>query len=499
MKPASGRVALLAPSLLAAAVLMHGQAKDRVLAVAATGLLCMWLVMMLAVGTRWIERRDSSWTRLEVLTGAGRTMMWAGAGALVLASITGWASASVLGVLGLGATYLAVTWTAIVAGGEGPWRDATIERVLEPQGATEGDVVHERVRLAGVKIPAGMRLFGTGRAWRHGAATRYALGAELSGASVELESELGAAPRGEHKTPAMAWWLGDILGLARGPIIYRGEATLTVVPRPRAVDGTRELLGAGGDAATTVPSQRLPTEGTFRVREYVTGDDTRRIHWVRSLQADKLVVRLPDEIPIAQPKIRVVLDSQLWGADTLTCIGASQLLDQLVGIWLGVGKALAATGTRVTMVAAVAGPNGPVAAERRIHARASREVLKLGARAAWQDALPVAGLLAPGVRHVVITARPQQHVGDVVQIVVPEASFTTFEPESVRPPPVTLLYPIGSGDNRIERQRAEQARIKAMWRDRGQLGELLWHARNAPSGTYVARPHNGRVTLEVAS
>jgi len=344
-----------------------------------------------------------------------------------------------------------------------------------------------------------MRLFCTGRAWRHGAVTRYAIGAELSDAAVELEAELGAAPRGEHRAPAMAWWLGDVLGLARGPIVYRGEATLTVLPRPRAVDGARDLLGAGGDAATTVPSQRLPTEGTFRLREYTTGDDTRRIHWVRSLQANKLVVRLPDEVPIAQPKIRVVLDDHLWGADALTCIGASQLLDQLVGIWLGLGKALAATGTRVTMVAAVTGDKGPIAAERRILARAPRDVLRLGARAAWQDSLPVASLLAPGVRHIVVTARPQQLQGDIVQIVVPEASFTTFEPQSVRPPSITLLYPIGSGDNRVERQRAEQARITAMWRDRGQLGELLWHAHSGPPGTYVARPHNGRVMLEVAS
>src|SRR2546430_2690144 len=166
-------------------------------------------------------------------------------------------------------------------------------------------------------------------------------------------AELGRGPRGEHRVPPLALWLGDVFGLARGPIIHRGEAQLLVLPKPCQVDHVRDLLGPGGDAATSVPTQRMPTEGTFRIREYTTGDDTRRIHWVRSLQLDKLVVRLPDEIPPAEPKVRVVLDDHLWAAEWLTCLGTDQLLDGLVRVWLGIGKALAASGSRVTMVTAI--------------------------------------------------------------------------------------------------------------------------------------------------
>ncbi len=500
----SSRNALIVPSLLSAAWLAYAQDHDRVLSIASGALLALWLVTVLAVGMRWMEashtRRGedgpSSWARLDILTGTGRSLMWAGAGAIVLGSITGWASASVLGVLGLATVYGAVTWTAIAAGSDAAWHGATIARTFAPESPVEGDVVREHVQVAGVRIPPGMRLFGAARALPHGPTTRYALGAEHSRAQLELEAELGPAPRGEHRAAAMTWWLGDVLGIARGPFVQRGDALLLVLPRPRAVDGARDLLGAGRDAATTMPTQKLPTEGTFRVREYATGDDTRRIHWVRSLQTDRLMVRLPDEIPVAQPRVRVVLDTQLWGAHMLTCVGSDQLLDALVGVWLGVGKALAQTGTRVTMVAAIDMPKGPVAMERAMNVRSPRKVLELGARARWQDVMKASALVEPGVRHVIVTARPQVIDADVAQIVVPEASWTSLEPQQLPAPGVTLPYPIGSADNRPERRRADKARIAAMWRDRAILAESVWSVVPA---TYVALPRGERVALEAAS
>jgi hypothetical protein len=83
----------------------------------------------------------------------------------------------------------------------------------------------------------------------------------------------------------------------------------------------------------TTPAVRMPTEGTFRIREYTPGDDTRRIHWVRSLQANQLVVRLPDEIPQAEPAVRLVLDNCLAGTESLSCIAQDELLDGLVRVW----------------------------------------------------------------------------------------------------------------------------------------------------------------------
>src|SRR5262249_46010929 len=154
----------------------------------------------------------------------------------------------------------------------------------------EGDPLREEVRMSGVKIPPGMRLFVTGRALRHGVTTRHAIGSEASLAEIKLESDIGVAARGEHRVPPLTLWLGDVFGLTRMPAVLRGATQLSVLPRPTQVRGVQALLSPGRDDATARPTQRQPTEGVFRIRTYIPGDDTRRIHWVRSLQMNQLVM-----------------------------------------------------------------------------------------------------------------------------------------------------------------------------------------------------------------
>jgi uncharacterized protein (DUF58 family) len=370
-----------------------------------------------------------------------------------------------------------------------------------PEVAIEGDALREEVRLSGVKIPSGMRLFASGRALRHGVVTRYAVGSEGSGSDIRLESELGPAPRGEHRVPPLTLWLGDVLGLARTPVAQRGEAMLTVLPRAGAVDGVKELLGHGGDDAISRPALQRPTEGTFRIREYAEGDDTRRIHWVRSLQANQLVVRLPDEIPPAEPVVRLILDNDLAGTEALSCRASDELLDALVRVWLGIGKALAETGTRVTLVAAAEKAGTVAAVERPMLARSPREALRLGARIAWQAALPLSTLLArSAVRQVVVSCRPRRLDAspDIVWVVVPEMAWTTPERWLPATSAAMLQFPTGTADNRPTRRRHERHAIEAAWRDRTMLRQLMcWPDWGVCSGGYIARPKQGRIALAV--
>jgi len=486
--------------------------RDHLLDAAAPALAVLWVVMAGALMMRYVEARrpaptvssidrPSAWAQVDVLTATGASIVWMGAAALVAAAFTGWASLSVVGVLGLGAVYLAVIWTALVAGGDQPWRRATVTRSILPEVAVEGDPLREEVRTSGVKIPAGMRLFAVGRVTRHGAVTRYSVGSEGSHADLKLESELGPAPRGEHRVPPLALWLGDVLGLTRTPVVHRGEAMFSALPRPGLVDGVRELLGNGGDDASSRPTHRLPTEGTFRIREYVPGDDTRRIHWVRSLQTNQLVVRLPDEIPPAEPVVRLILDNDLAGTESLSCRAPGELLDALVRVWLGIGKALGEAGTRVTLVTAVDKGGAFAAVERNLIARSSREGLRLGARAVWQSAVPLATLLARNAsRQVVVSSRPRRvdSSSEILWVVVPEAAWTSPEPRLPTSSPLTLAFPTGSADNRLDRRMGEQRRIKLMWQDRMVFRQLMsWTDRAAFSGAYVARPSQGRIALAV--
>src|SRR6185503_9777751 len=345
--------ALIGPSLLVALVTLS--AHDAMIYTAGQILLALWITTLgalLILGLDAKRTQHTLWERVDVLTSTGAAMMVTGACALLLATAIGWASLSVLGVLGVGAVYLAVIWTALVASSDVPWRGAKIERAIIPERAVEGEPLKEEIRLTNVQVAAGMRLFISGQAMKQGAISRYTVDSRASGADVRLEGDLGPALRGEHHAPPLEMWLGDVFGLTRTAVIKRGEVTFTVVPRTMVVDGAKELLGKGGDAATSTPTPVMPTEGSFRIREYVDGDDTRRIHWVRSLQQQKLVVRLPDEVPPADPAVRLILDNELGGTEALACKAPAEMLDALVRIWLGIGKALADRGTRVTLVAA---------------------------------------------------------------------------------------------------------------------------------------------------
>jgi uncharacterized protein (DUF58 family) len=492
---------LVVPSILAAQVMTS--AHEPILRIAGPTLALLWMVMAGALVMRVLEvprtvRESSPWDQLDILTPVGVSTMWMAALALAAARITGWASLSVLGLLGLGTVYLTVIWTAIFAGGPRPWRRATITRAICPQTSVEGDSLREELGVKGVKIVAGIRLFATGRAMRHGVVSRYVIDSDGSGADLKLESDLGSALRGEHRAEPLAMWLGDVLGLTHTPAVYRGEATFSVMPRLASVDGARSLLGTGGDDATSLPTYQLPTEGTFRIREYVPGDDTRRIHWVRSLQQDELVVRLPDEIPAAEPSVRLILDTELYGTESLTCRAVDDLLDALVRVWLGIGKALTETGTRVTLVTA-ADKNGAIArVERAMIARSSREGLRLGARVTWQTALPLETLVRKAAtRQVVVSSRPRRVAcsSEIVWVVVPEAAWTASEPPYPANPAITLPFPSGSADNGSGRRKRERRRIEVMWQDRAVFSQIIcW---SDFSGDYVARPQAGRIGLAV--
>ncbi|HEY5947579.1 MAG TPA: DUF58 domain-containing protein [Kofleriaceae bacterium] len=491
------------PSALVAAITLD--AHDAMIQTTGQILLALWITMLGALLILAIDAKrtqHSMWERIDVLTSTGAAMMVTGAGALLLASAIGWASLSVVGVLGVGAVYLAVIWTALVASSDVPWTRAKITRTIIPAQATEGESLREEVLLSNVRIAAGMRLFITGRAMRHGAVSRYCVGSSGSGADVRLASELGPAQRGEHRAPPLDLWLGDVFGLTRTAVIKRGEVTFRVLPRPLRVDNAQHLLGAGGDANESIPANALPTEGTFRIREYVDGDDTRRIHWLRSLQSQKLIVRLPDEIPPADPAVRLILDNELAGTESLACRAPAEMLDALVRVWLGIGKALADRGTRVTLVAGVGTGDAIKAVERTLVARAPRaKALELGARVEWQASLPLASLVEDGgERQVVVSCRPRRIRRDskVSWVVVPEVAWTTLVIPSLREPAITYAYPPGSVENRSTRRALALRQAHTMSHDLSVFSQVVcWTEWPRYAGDHVVRREGERAVVEV--
>jgi uncharacterized protein (DUF58 family) len=496
---------------------------------AMAGLCALWVALAIVLLIRlWLSHRAQQaaanaagtpvgeqilrapWGEVDLLTASGAVSLWTAAGALILALFSGWASLAVIGVMGMGVVLMSTFWTAIVTIDLGRWRRAKLERTIVPATSTEGDELREEINISGLSIPPGMRMFVLGRTHRHGPVSRYVVEGHDSGAEIKLESNLGPAQRGEHRAEALALWFTDVFGLSRSPAVHRGETTFNVMPRPAAVDGAQALLGGGGDAAVSKPTRQAPTEGTFRIREYVPGDDARRIHWVRSLQQGgldngELVVRLPDEVPPAEPAIRLVLDNELAGADSLTCRATDELLDALVRIWLGIAKSLAANGTRVTLVAAVPKNGRMTRIERRMDARTIKPALQLGAAVGWQAGLTLDDLVGTGrkERAVVVSARPRrvsQSVSEARWVVVPEVAWTTIDCETPSEHGMKHAFPVGSPENRESRRSMQKLAAMTRWQDRSFFSQVVcWTDWSRFAGDHVARPGRepGRVTVEV--
>jgi uncharacterized protein (DUF58 family) len=447
-------------------------------------------------------RRRPVGDAIDLLTGAGCAMAWLGAAATVAGVWVGWASLSVVGLFGLGVLYLDVLWTMLRTSGRDPWRRASLTRRFVPARVVEGESVVEEVRLSGARIPTGFRLFASGRVGPRWPTSRYVVDAARSGSDVVLESDLGRAIRGEHRTEPLEVWLQDVLGLCHSPRVRVGAARLTVLPRAVRVDGVRPLLGEGGHDLEPRTTRRLPTQGTFRLREYQPGDDVRRIHWLRSLTARQIVVRLPDELPPDQPAVRLVLDTfhpRLGsGAESLTCDGPDLLLDALVRVWLGTARALAAAGVRTSLVAAVAKGDEFAAMSRPFMPRVLGPAQELGMKVSWQNALPPAALLTQE-QAVVVSHRLPADAAELVArwIVVPAPLWAAPAQPRVYALPGILPFPAGSPDNRWSRRRRDHSRRHRVQDDWVAFGVFCGHSRVYQRGHFVAHPDGqARARLE---
>lgn len=469
----------------------------------------LWLLLVAALvmrvlGATWDTRRARTVSiigQIDVLTGAGSALAWTSAFAIVAAVWLGWASLAVVGLLGSGLFHVVVLLTFVAVRGADPMRAASITRSFVPEVVTEGDAVVEQLHFSGARIPIGFRLFASGRIGPRWATSRHVLDAAEAGSDLVLESEVGPAVRGEHDPEPLVLWLQDTFGLCRSLRVAVGGPRLTVLPRVRTVPKAARLLARGDGPRAPRPTTRLPTEGLFRLREYQQGDDVRRIHWVRSLAARELIVRLPDELPPDQPRVRLVLDTYFPEAGTLACDAPDELLDWVVGVWLAVGRSLAESGARVTLVAAVPeGAEGAIAKARHdLVRRAPTGALRLGAKVRWQSSMPVDALLTDEPAIVVSRAnigRTPEHAKVGWIVVLPDR--ITPEPAWPFPHSMRLPHPQGSSDNRWSRRRRAANRVATARRDHAWALAFMGREVQRPlPGCFLACPQpDGTIRLE---
>lgn len=370
------------------------------------------LGVVLKTRREWRMLRDQGRLTLEsglaalhrharILTPRGWALLVTGLWFVVCALSLKWASLSVVAtfalllfyaVLGASAflsTFLVGTFQAALG------RRASVVRGMSPAVVLAGEAAEERFILTRVPVPPGYHLLIEDELpARLQTVSRYALGAGARTEAV-VAGRLRATPRGLYQLGPAEVYYQDVLGLTRVALASVATAELKVLPRFRDLeirDPPRSRVEAPDAVARP---HRFPTEDHFRFREYVAGDDTRRIAWKLSMRTGRLQLRQPENRETTNRTVLLALDAWLprgWGlADA---VGIEEVLDRLVETWISLAKELVERGDRVTLVGAMRQPDGAVAVEvcparRGGHMRWQ----DLGARAVWQGAFDIPALL----------------------------------------------------------------------------------------------------------
>ncbi|MCA9490472.1 MAG: DUF58 domain-containing protein [Myxococcales bacterium] len=455
-------------------------------------------------GSLTLSRRiDVVHRHAGVVTPRGWVLLFGGSAMTVFALGWKWAELGILAVLALLMFYLLVGWTLFVATflartfetGLGR-NDRGITRQMMPAVVLSGEAVEEVVRFRRVPVPWGYTLIvDDPNPVRLRTESRYAVGVTATSGEVEARGRLRATPRGMfHLGPARISYQ-DILGLTLVSVASVATAELKVLPRIMpvvVVDPPRSPMQTPDVVARP---HRFATEDHFRFREYLPGDDTRRIHWRLSMRAGRLQVRLPESKETSTEQILLVLDSYLPKGKLLDAAhGGDEILDSLVLAWLGIARELVERGNRVTLVAATTSATDAdqiVLESTDARSGTSSRWQDLGARARWQsryDLLDILEEIGPDSHGVVVTARftapppgatsgksltwlmmdPAQALGPpdrhwLGQVIGGNGFFTTLRWIFLLP------HPVGSEDNHLWFRLRDAWRIHRRWRARATL------------------------------
>ena len=502
--------ALFVPSLVAWVVALYNPHRDQLTRAVSEALGPVWIVLFALVVLRWMslkvaQRRDPSIdiaAKLDVLTSSGSTLAWLSALAIIGAVKLGWASLGVVGVLGTGLFHIVTIYAFLVlreVNGSPFGARGTIVRKLTPETVTEGDDVKEEITVTDVAIPAGYRLFMSGQVGPRWPLSRHVLDASQSKAELVLESEIGPAHRGEHKAEPLEVWFEDTFGLTKSAKVLLGETKLTVLPKHKPVaKQIAPLLQQGLGPRAGKPMNRIPTEGVMDMREYKDGDDVRRIHWVRSLAAGQLIVRLPDEIPPDRPKVRVILDTYFPEAGISNVEAAADVLDAMIAVWLGVARALTEKGVKVSLVTAAPHENDIVVKRFEYGSRWDATARQLGAMVAWQGKLQPQQMFTDEATFIV------SHGVHIYPPTDPKFRFILVPPLDMSGPAYNVPsagrapFPLGHPENRWKK-RTELVRelVTARQDHERAMRAMGTNLVPPPPGSLIAFPSGDEIRLEV--
>lgn len=174
-----------------------------------------------------------------------------------------------------------------------------------PQPGLERTVSHARCH-AGTAVTVTLRFTSEGRSTPSG---RYVevLPPELGGARIfslppiprhaaaTIQYHLVPARRGSLHLGPGRFEIPDPFCLAQAVVHVSGEASLLVLPAVELLGRASEAGSGTGHRLTASRAPHAAGEEFFAIREYVPGDDLRRVHWRSSARRGTLMIRQPEQ------------------------------------------------------------------------------------------------------------------------------------------------------------------------------------------------------------
>lgn len=338
---------------------------------------------------------ESALRHTRVMTDKGLGLFVGALAAVVLSLTLRFAELGIIAVLGLGTLYAVVTTGVLLSTAVGQRfderlaaRGGVIGREFVPVVVESGESVEERFHFERVPVPWGFVVQVHQRLpARLATESRHVVGAAVSMRRVTLSRPLHRTPRGDYRLPPASVAFTDLFGLTRVAVAQAAQARLRVLPRLHPValaPAPRTRCPREGVLAVL---RRAPSEDWFRVREYLPGDDSRRIHWKLSVKLGRLQVRQPETTPVVRRRVRLVLDNYLpsafaQGEEVDLVLGDA--LDRLVELWISLARALVERGESVQVTVATGEADGPAEA-LELTRGAQPRLLELGSRVQWQS------------------------------------------------------------------------------------------------------------------
>ncbi|MFN2590525.1 MAG: DUF58 domain-containing protein [Actinomycetota bacterium] len=108
---------------------------------------------------------------------------------------------------------------------------------------------------------------------------------------LETSYTISARRRGKYRMGPLSIFVSDPFGLARTRVEASGRSDLVVYPEVESVDASHLLSQGVGSGESTARQLHRTAAEFYTMREYVTGDDLRRIHWPSVAKTGQLMIR----------------------------------------------------------------------------------------------------------------------------------------------------------------------------------------------------------------